>query len=64
VEEREEAARQETMALALLRGADRNRFDTLLDQHLANQFATGRDEYPKDLEAAYGLLHHKAGGLN
>ena len=44
--------------MALLRGADRNRFGTLLD-HLANQFAAGRNEYPKDLQAAsYGLLSH------
>ena len=57
VEEGKEAARQETLAMALLRGADRNRFGTLLD-HLANHFASGRDEYPKDLQAAYGLFAH------
>jgi hypothetical protein len=45
VDERKEAA---TLAMALLRGADRTRFGTLLD-HLANQYAAGRDEYPKDL---------------
>ena len=55
--ELEEAGRQETLAMALLRGADRTRYGTLLD-HLANQFASGRDEYPKDLTAAYSLLVH------
>ena len=56
-EERREAARQETLASGLLRGADPTRYGTLLD-HLANQFASGRDEYPKDLTAAYSLLVH------
>ena len=57
VDERKEAARQETLSMALLRGADRTRFGTLLD-HLADQYAAGRDEYPKDLQSAYGLLAH------
>ena len=55
--EHAEAGRQETLAMALLRGADQTRYGTLLD-HLANQFASGRDEYPKDLTAAYSLLVH------
>ena len=53
--ERKEAARQETLAMALLRGADQSKYGTLLD-HLGNQCASGRDEYPKDLQAAYSLL--------
>jgi hypothetical protein len=43
--------------MALLRGSDPARYGTLLD-HLANQFAAGRDEYPKDLTASYSLLVH------
>ena len=57
VEQRNEFSRQETLAMALLRGFDPTRYGTLLD-HLANQFASGRDEYPKDLTAAYSLLVH------
>ena len=54
-EEGKEASKQETMAMALVRGADRTRFGTFID-NLANQFASGRDQYPKDLQAAYGEL--------
>jgi hypothetical protein len=57
LEQRKEFSRQETLAMALLRGSDPTRYGTLLD-HLANQFASGRDEYPKDLTAAYSLLVH------
>jgi len=52
-----EAARQKTLAMGFLRGADPTKYGSLL-VHLANQFASGRDEYPKDLTAAYGLLVH------
>jgi hypothetical protein len=55
--EYKEAGQQETLAMALLRGADQTCYGTLLD-HLANQFASGRDEYPKDLTAVYSLLVH------
>jgi hypothetical protein len=56
-DELHKAGRQETLAMALLRGSDPARYGTLLD-HLANQFAAGRDEYPKDLTASYSLLVH------
>jgi hypothetical protein len=54
---RREVAKQETLAMALLRGADQSKFGTLLD-HLSNQYASGQDEYPKDLTSAYSLLVH------
>ena len=43
--------------MAQLRGSDQTRYGTLLD-HLANQFASGRNKYPEDLTAAYSLLVH------
>ena len=52
---RRAAAKQETLAMALIRGADPARYGSLL-LDLSNQFAAGRDQYPKDLLAAYALL--------
>jgi hypothetical protein len=56
-EERREAARQEVLAMALLRGSDPTKYGSLLG-HLANQYASGHDEYPKDLTTAYSTLVH------
>ena len=54
-DERRSAARDETLAMALIRGADPSRFGTLIAE-LSNQFARGRNEYPTDLNSAYSLL--------
>jgi hypothetical protein len=54
-EQRIAAAKQETLAMALLRGSDSTRYGSLL-LDLANNFAAGRDNYPKDVLAAYALL--------
>jgi hypothetical protein len=53
--ERKSAARDETLAMALIRGADPTRYGTLIAE-LSNQFALGRNDYPTDLQAAYSLL--------
>ena len=53
--ERTKIARDSTLAAALIRGADKTRFSTLITS-LDNQFSNGRDEYPTDLTSAYGLL--------
>jgi hypothetical protein len=55
--ERHAASKAETLALLLLRGSDQSRYGSLLG-HLANQFANGRDEYPKDIATATSLLIH------
>jgi hypothetical protein len=54
-EERRNASKDETLAMALIRGADPTRYGTLLAK-LLNQFAIGRNNYPIDLSSAYGLL--------
>ena len=54
-DERKSAARDETLAMALIRGADPSRFGTLIAE-LSNQYARGRNEYPTDLNSAYSLL--------
>jgi hypothetical protein len=56
-DERKEAARQEVLAMGLLRGSDPTKYGSLLG-HLANQYASGRDDYPKDLTTAYSTLVH------
>ena len=43
------------MATALIRGADKTRYGTLLAE-LSNQYAMGKDEYPTDISSAYSLL--------
>ena len=48
-------ARDKTLAIAFIRGADKTRYGTLIDE-LANQYAMGKDEYPTDLNAAYSAL--------
>ena len=53
--QRQAAAKQEFLAMSLLRGSDATRYGSLLHE-LSNQFAAGRDHYPKDLLSAYSLL--------
>ena len=48
-------ARDKTMAIAFVRGADRTRYGTLIDD-LANKYGMGKDEYPADLNAAHSAL--------
>jgi hypothetical protein len=51
--------RQEVLAMALLRGSDQTKCGSLLG-HLANQYASGCDKYPKDLTTAYSTrVHYK-----
>jgi len=52
---RKTMARDQTLAIALVRGADPRRYGTLITE-LSNQYAMGMDNYPTDLTAAYGLL--------
>ena len=53
IDERKQSARDRTLAMLLLRGADRARYGTLIAD-LANQQHMGRDEYPVDLTEAQG----------
>ena len=58
--ERDEAtqamlARDKTLAVALIHGADLHHYRTLI-QELANATAMGVDNYPRDMTAAYGRL--------
>jgi hypothetical protein len=55
VEARQKMAHDLTMARALIDGADRSRYGTLITE-LANQHAKGRNEYPHDLVSAQSLL--------
>jgi hypothetical protein len=48
-------AREETLALAIIRNADGACFGSLRNE-LANAFLLGQDKYPKDSTAAYNLL--------
>ena len=43
------------MGVNYFRNADTNRFGTLIAE-LLNQFARGKDEYPKDIESACRML--------
>jgi hypothetical protein len=54
-EQQKEASRQATLAMTFLRNSDSYRYGTLLTE-LANSYAAGRDQYPKDLLTAYSLL--------
>jgi hypothetical protein len=56
-DQRAAATKAELLALLLLRGSDQSRYGSLVG-HLANQYANGRDEYPKDLATATSLLIH------
>ena len=55
IEQRQRMARDRTLATAVIRGADRTRFGTLVAE-LANQCSRGKDEYPQDITAAYSML--------
>jgi hypothetical protein len=48
-------ARDKTLGIDLIQGADPTRYSTLITE-LSNQFAMGKDDYPDDLTAAYNLL--------
>jgi hypothetical protein len=54
-EKRQAMARERTIATALIRSADPSRYGTLITA-LANQYAMGKDEYPKDITSAKSLL--------
>jgi Zinc knuckle len=54
-DERKTAARDRTLAITLIRGADPTRYGTLIAE-LSNQYAMGKDEYPTDISSAYSLL--------
>ena len=53
--QREEIAHEETLAMLMIRGADPTRYGTLIVE-LLNQFAMGKDEYPKTMTDAASLL--------
>jgi hypothetical protein len=55
IADRTKIARDCTIAMAFLRGADPRRYSTLWAD-LANQQTRGNDQYPKDLTAAYSML--------
>ena len=54
-ETRKHLARERTLAMAMIRSADASRYGTLITD-LANQYASGRDEYPNSVIAAKSLL--------
>ena len=53
--ERDKIAWDGTLGAVLIRGADKERYGTLI-QSLKNRFSSGKDEYPTDLTSAYSLL--------
>jgi hypothetical protein len=55
VAERQTIARDRTLGIAYIRGADHTRFGILIAE-LANQYAMGTDNYPTDLNAAFSML--------
>jgi hypothetical protein len=55
VAQRTALARNATIAMSFLRGADSRRYATLWSD-LANQQTRGNDQYPTDLTLAYGML--------
>jgi Zinc knuckle len=54
-EERKALARDRTLAMMFIRRADPTRYGTLIAE-LSNQYAMGKDEYPKDVSSTYSLL--------
>ena len=48
-------ARDKTLVVALIHGADPHQYGTLI-QELANMMAMGIDNYPNNMTTAYGLL--------
>jgi hypothetical protein len=55
--ERKDLARDRTLSLLFIRGADPTRYGTLIAE-LSNWYAMGVDKYPSDLEVAYTLLQN------
>ncbi|KAI2508903.1 Reverse transcriptase (RNA-dependent DNA polymerase) [Fragilaria crotonensis] len=55
VQSRKALAREQTLAMALIRSSDRSRYGTLITD-LGNQYASGGDEYPTDVVTAKSLL--------
>ena len=55
VAQREEIVHKETLAMLMIRGADATRYGTLIVE-LSNQFAMGKDDYPKTMTDAASLL--------
>ena len=53
--ERDKIARDCTLGAALICGADKERYGTLI-QSLKNRFSSGKVAYPNDLTSAYSLL--------
>jgi hypothetical protein len=54
-DERKIIARDRTLAITLIWGADPTRYGTLIAK-LSNQYAMGKDEYPADISSTYSLL--------
>ncbi len=54
-DERKAIARDRTLAIALIRGADITRYGTLI-AGLSNQYTAGKDNYPTDITSAYSFL--------
>jgi hypothetical protein len=54
VQRRKALAREQTLAMALIRSADRSRYGTLITD-LRNQYASRRDKYPTDVVTAKSL---------
>ena len=63
VAERTTIARDRTLAIAYIRGADTSRYGSLIKE-LANRYARGKDEYPFDLNDAYSALVDYATPVN
>ena len=57
LEIRKAMGRANSLAVAIIRGADKSRYGTLITS-LANTYAMGRDEYPTDILAAQAMLVH------
>ena len=55
IERRQEMAREHTIVTALIRNADASRYGTLITD-LPNQYAMGKEDYPKDITSAKSLL--------
>jgi hypothetical protein len=55
IAERKTIARDRTLGVAYIRGADHTRYG-ILTAELANQYAMGTDNYPVDLNAAFSML--------
>ena len=54
-DEREAIARDRTLGVAMIRGADPTRYGTLIGE-LANSYNSGSNDYPTDINAAYSRL--------